>query len=443
MDPEDPYALLSGLKLIGIMDLDAFFRGEVKAALGCTEPGAVALATSTAAKQLGEKPDKINLRLSTNIYKNGVNVGIPNTGGLTGNSIAAALGAVAGDPSLGLQSLANVKPADVEEAKRLVASGVVTTDVLSESGVYIEATLTKGHNEATAIISGRHDNLVEIRTNSVIVMKKAQGHSSTCQDDSYVKELLSYDMEGLWRIAGSLTPTQEALMLEGAEMNMRAAQKGMEAPWGCQVGYYLNRLSPKGDLLWEVKAKSGAAADFRMGGGPSPIMSSSGSGNHGITVIVPVATVAKRLGKSDRELAEALALSHLITRYIKAYTGIVTPTCGCAIAAGAGAAASIVRLSGGTPRQAEVAVASLIASVMGMVCDGGKGSCALKVSTAAGEAYTSALLAISGGGVTETQGLLKPDLRSVAEVLGVLSQEGFQNLDSLILSVMKNQNQNT
>ena len=415
----------------------------MKAALGCTEPGAVALATSTAAKQLGEKPDKINLRLSANIYKNGVNVGIPNTGGLTGNSLAAALGAVAGDPPLGLQSLARVKPTDVEEAKRLVASGVVTTDVVSEPGVYIEATLTKDNHEATVIISGRHDNLVEIRMDGVVIMNKAQDYFSAGQDDGYVKDLLSYDMEGLWRIAGSLTPAQEALMLEGAEMNMCAAKKGMEAPWGCQVGYYLKRLSPEGDLLWEVKAMAGAAADFRMGGGSNPIMSSSGSGNHGITVIVPVATVARRLGKSDRELAEALALSHLVTRYIKAYTGIITPTCGCAIAAGASAAAAIVRLCGGTPRQAEVAVASLIASVMGMVCDGGKGSCALKVSTAAGEAYTSTLLAISGGRVTGTQGLLKPHLRSVAEVLGVLSREGFKDLDFLILSLMKTQNENT
>ena len=144
--------------------------------------------------------------------------------------------------------------------------------------------------------------------------------------------------------------------------------------------------------------------------------------------------------KNDREFADALALSHIVTRYIKAYTGIITPTCGCSIAAGAGATAAIVRLMGGTPKQAEVAIASLIASVMGMVCDGGKGSCALKVSTAAGEAYTSALLAISGGGVTDTQGLIKPDLKNIAETLGILNKEGFRNLDTLILDVMRRQN---
>lgn len=425
------------------MDLDAFFRGEVKPAFGCTEPGAVALATSTGAKELGGKPDRISLRLSANIYKNGVNVGIPNTGGLTGNSLAAAMGAIAGDPSLRLQSLASVKPDDIEKAERLVASGNVTTEIVSEPGVYIEATLTRGQREVMVIISGRHDNVVEIRVDGVVAMKKEQGRDSAGQEDSYVEELLSYDMEGLWRIAGGLTPAQEALMLEGAKMNMLAAEKGVESIWGCGVGYYLGRLSPVGDLLWDVKSKAGAAADFRMGGGSAPIMSSSGSGNHGITAIVPIATVAKRLGRSSRELAEALALSHLVTRYIKAYTGIVTPTCGCAVAAGAGASAAIVRLMHGTSRQAEIAMASIIASVIGMICDGGKGSCALKVSTAAGEAYTSALLAVSGGGVTGTQGVIRPDLRSIAQTLGVISREGFKNLDSLILILMKTRNENS
>jgi L-cysteine desulfidase len=423
------------------MDLDAFFRGEVKPALGCTEPGAVALATSTGAKHIGGRPHGISLRISANIYKNGINVGVPNTGGLTGNSLAAALGAIAGDPTLGLQSLAGVKPVDVEEAERLVAAGAVTIEVVSGvPDVYIEAKLTRGSHTATVIISGRHDSIVEIRVDDAVIMKKTPGQTSSKQAEGYVEELLRLDMEGLWRLAGGLTPAQEALMLRGAEMNMAAADEAVKFPWGCGVGYHLGRLIPGGDLLWEVKAMSGAAADFRMGGGPSPIMSSSGSGNHGITAIIPVVAVARRLGKPDRELAEALALSHLVTRYIKAFTGIITPTCGCAIAAGAGATAAIVRLMGGTPKQAEIAIASLTASMMGMVCDGGKGSCALKVSTAAGEAYTSALLAVSGGGVTGTQGLLKPNLRDVAETLGTISRVGFKDLDPLILRLMRDQN---
>jgi L-cysteine desulfidase len=423
------------------MDLDAFFRGEVKPALGCTEPGAVALATSTAAKYMGGRPEKISLRLSANIYKNGVNVGVPKTNGLTGNNLAAALGAIAGDPSLALQSLANVRQVDVEEASRFVASGAITNEIMEGvPDVYIEATLTSNNREVTVVISGRHDNIVEIRVDGSVVLKKTQSQVSTSLGYGYIGDLLSNDIEGLWRIAGELTPEQEAFMIEGAKMNMVAADEGVKSLWGCGVGYYLGKISSSGDPLWEVKVKAGAAADFRMGGGPNPIMSSSGSGNHGITAVLPVVVVARKLGRSDRELAEALALSHLVTRFIKAYTGIITPTCGCAIAAGAGATAAIVRLMGGTPRQAEVAVANLIASVMGMICDGGKGSCALKVSAAAGESYTSALLAISGGGVTGTQGLLKPDIKNIAETLGTMSRMGFKDLDLLILRLIRSQN---
>ncbi|MGD0803459.1 MAG: L-serine ammonia-lyase, iron-sulfur-dependent, subunit alpha [Candidatus Bathyarchaeia archaeon] len=423
------------------MDLDTFFSNEVKPALGCTEPGAVALATSTGAKYIGGKPDRISLKLSANIYKNGVNVGVPNTGGLKGNSLAAALGAIAGDPSKGLQSLAKVKTNDMREAERLVSAGAVTVEIVDDvPNVYIEATLNQGNQVAAVIISERHDNIVEIRVNGASVLRVEQVHSSSSPDLDYEKELLSYNMESLWRIAGDLTHAQELLMLEGADMNMSAALEGVKTPWGCGVGYHFGRLFAEDDILGRVKTMAGAATDFRMGGGPRPIMSSSGSGNHGITAILPVVVVSKSLGKNDRELAEALALSHIVTRYIKAYTGIITPTCGCSIAAGAGATAAIVRLMGGTPKQAEVAVASLIASVMGMVCDGGKGSCALKVSTAAGEAYTSALLAISGGGVTDTQGLIKPDLKNIAETLGILNKEGFRNLDTLILDVMRRQN---
>jgi L-cysteine desulfidase len=150
-----------------------------------------------------------------------------------------------------------------------------------------------------------------------------------------------------------------------------------------------------------------------------------------------LSVVSSSWRRSDRELAEALVLSHLVTRYIKAYTGILSPVCGCAIAAGAGAAAAIVKLGGGSPGQADSAVASLIASVMGMTCDGGKGSCALKVSTAAGEAYIAAMLAMRGAGINDSQGVLKPDLRSVAQVLGEVSEKGMPKMDEVILGILQ------
>jgi L-cysteine desulfidase len=189
-------------------------------------------------------------------------------------------------------------------------------------------------------------------------------------------------------------------------------------------------------MLWRIKAYAGAAADARMDGANLPAMSSAGSGNHGVVAIIPPAIAAELLGKSGRELAEALALSHLVTGYIKARTGRLTPVCGCAVAAGAGAASALVRLMGGNASQAEAAAANVLASLLGMVCDGAKPGCALKVASAAGEAVTAANLAMAGAGVTGPDGVLDVDLGSNAKAVGEMSKIGFGAVDHVILRLM-------
>ena len=172
-------------------------------------------------------------------------------------------------------------------------------------------------------------------------------------------------------------------------------------------------------------------------GAPYPVMSSAGSGNHGITAILPVSVAAEHRGSSPRQLAEALGLSHLVTGLIKAHTGRLTPICGCSVAAGAGAAAGIVRIMGGAAGQAEHASASLISSLMGMLCDGAKGSCGLKVSTAAGEAYTAAMLALENRGVQKTEGVVGPDLPTTARALAMLSKQGFAMADHIMVNLLR------
>jgi L-cysteine desulfidase len=203
------------------------------------------------------------------------------------------------------------------------------------------------------------------------------------------------------------------------------------------VGFHLAGLGRMDDLFRSVKAWSAAAADVRMGGGPWPVMSSAGSGNHGITAIIPPSLAAKEWGRSDRELAEALALSHLVTGFIKAHTGRLTPVCGCAVAAGAGAAAAIVRLGGGSPKQGEIAVALLLSSLQGMVCDGAKGSCALKVGTAAGEAYISAALALGGMEDPGGQGIISSNIVEAARNVGNFSRNGLSAADPAIIRILE------
>jgi len=418
------------------MNLKEFFLNEVKPALGCTEPGAVALAAASAAKYMNKEPEKIHLELSGNIYKNGANVGVPGTNGGTGNPLASVLGVLAGDPEKGLKALEDITMDDVVKAQAFVDAGSVTQEVAVDvPNVYARVTLNAGDEKTVAVLSGRHDNVVEVSRNGEVVYsgestvggKKNSGHIAGLKDQN---------MASLWELASGISDEVAEYLLEGSAMNLEIAGHGLEEPWGLGVGYYINKINGD-DLLYKIKAYAGAAADARMGGGPWPVMSSAGSGNHGITAILPPTLYAKAHGKSERELAEALALSHLVTRYIKVYTGLLTPICGCAVAAGAGATAAITKLAGGTPKQAEVAVAGLMASLMGMTCDGGKGSCAFKVSTAAGEAYLFALIALMGGGVNQTQGILKPDLVYLSKVLGEISDKGMTSMDETILKVIQ------
>ncbi|MCW4012980.1 MAG: L-serine ammonia-lyase, iron-sulfur-dependent, subunit alpha [Candidatus Bathyarchaeota archaeon] len=418
------------------MNLKEFFLNEVKPALGCTEPGAVALAAASAAKYMNKEPERIHLELSGNIYKNGANVGVPGTNGGTGNPLASILGVLAGDPTKGLKALENITMDDVVKAQAFVDAGNVTQEVAVDvPNVYARVTLDAGDEKTIAVLSGRHDNVVEVSHNGEVVYSGEEVVGAKKKSD-HTAGLKDQDMASLWELASSISDEVADYLLEGRTMNMDIAGHGLEEPWGLGVGYYINKINDD-DLLYKIKAYAGAAADARMGGGPWPVMSSAGSGNHGITAILPPTLYAKVHGKSDRELAEALALSHLVTRYIKVYTGLLTPICGCAVAAGAGAAAAITRLSGGTPKQAEVAVAGLMASLMGMTCDGGKGSCAFKVSTAAGEAYLFSQIALMGGGVTQTQGILKPDLVQVSKVLGEVSDKGMSDMDETILRIIQ------
>lgn len=418
------------------MDLRSFLKGEVKPALGCTEPGAVALAVSAAAEQLGSAPDAVHLRMSPNIYKNGVDVGIPYTPGLRGNLLAAALGAVAGDPEKGLMCLTGITGEDVDKARAMLEAGKVTSEILDDvPPVFVEAELSRGGETAAAVVADLHDRVAEVRLNGRVVHRK-EPIGLSLRGGDYVNDLLSLDFDGLWRLAGDFDEEVEAVLLEGPAMNLALAEEGLKKDWGMGVGRSLAASAPEGDLLWRVKAYSGAASDARMDGANLPAMSSAGSGNHGIVALIPPALAAADMGCSSRELAEAVALSHLITGYIKARTGRLTPVCGCAVAAGAGAAAALVRLWGGGPKKAEAAAANVLASLLGMICDGAKAGCALKVATAAGEAVSAACLALSGAGVTDRDGVLGPDLAANAKAVGEISKVGFGGVDHVILGLM-------
>ena len=424
------------------MDLHVFFQHEVKPALGCTEPGAVAYAAGVAASHMAGPPRHIHLRLSANIYKNGTSVGIPGTDGLKGNLFAAALGALGGDPDRGLQSLEHLTPESIARARAMLEAVQVTQEVVGEvPSVYAEVELLREGESVTAILAHRHDNIVEIRRNGRTVPVAPDEGDDAAQGQltgvpAYLRELGRTPFAELWADAGRIDADLEAFLLEGAAMNLAVAEAGLAEPWGLGVGHCLHEQFGKESLLMRVKAHTAAAADVRMAGGTMPVMSSAGSGNHGLTAIIPPAVAAREWGPPPRELAEALALSHLVTGAVKAGTGRLTPVCGCTVAAGSGAAAALVRLSGGNARQAESAVAYVISSLMGMLCDGAKASCALKVSTAAGEALTAATLALHGGILESREGVVGPDFLGNTAAVGEISGIGFSAVDATILRLL-------
>lgn len=442
------------------MDIAAFFAAEVKPALGCTEPGAVALAAATAARHLPGPPERIHLRLSANIYKNGQSVGIPGAQGLRGNMLASALGALAGDADMGLQALASVTASDVAAARALTERGAVTQEIVQDvPTVYAEAELYRPGHLVVAVVAGRHDRVAEVRHNGQVVYRAedALGGDSL---PPYMADLQRAAFDDLWNWADGIDADLARDLLRGAEMNLAVAEQGLTSPWGLAVGHTLGQALRGGDcrntnvsgscvsgysvsdacgpdISARVKATTAAAADVRMAGANQPVMSSAGSGNHGLTAIIPPALAARAWGRSDAELARALALSHLVTGAVKARTGRLTPLCGCAVAAGAGAAAALVRLAGGTPAQAEQAVALVFSSVMGMICDGAKGGCALKVGTAAAEAWSAAQLALHGPGMTGAEGIVSPDFRASLRSLGEVSSLGFAAVDVAIIRLLE------
>ncbi len=417
------------------MNLDAFFRAEVKPALGCTEPGAVALAAAYAGRAHGGTIEKIKLTLSVNVYKNGRSVMLPHTGGLKGNRLAAALGALAGNPERGLTVLQDMTPETVAKARALLDSGAIEENVAQDvPSVWIQVEVMGEGRSALCRISGKHDRVELVEADGKILQQAAPLEESGPGDSAEMyEELKAMNFADLWRMAGEISPEAENFLLEGANMNMGVADKGMKSLWGMGVGRSDGNES---NILDRIRHATGGAPDVRMSGGDFPIMSSAGSGNHGITAIIPVTVVARSLGSSRRALAEALALSHLVCGYLKAYTGRLTPICGCSVAAGAGAAGGMARLMGADPDQAERAVVTLVASLLGMICDGAKETCSLKVATAGCEAYSAAALALKGGGVHDVQGMVAPGIKELGGILAEFSRRILAGADNEMAHIM-------
>lgn len=408
---------------------------EVVPALGCTEPVAVALTAAQAAEALGLTPERLEVAVSANLLKNGMGVMVPGTGSM-GLSIAAAAGALGGRCSLGLECLRHMDEAQVAAAKALVEAGNVALK-LADNDLLLYCTVTahaQGHSGKAELVDS-HANITRVwRDGKLVFAKEEQAESETGQGRPWPLTL-----SGIYDFAVGAPLEDISFILEAARMNRTVAEEGLKSQYGLAVGKSMDaqirqRILADDMASFAVKLTA-AAADARMAGIMMPVMSNSGSGNQGITCTMPVVACAIRLQIGDEALARALIMSHLTSIHIKHHLGRLSAHCG-AMVAGTASGCGIAMLLGGGLREMEMTVRNMVGNMAGMICDGAKSSCALKVASAVGAGIQAAMLAMSGSAVPGNEGIVDDDIEVCIANLGRLGSTGMRETDKVILDIM-------
>lgn len=413
----------------------ALINREVIPAIGCTEPVAVALCVAKATELLGCKPARIEAALSSNMIKNAMGVGIPGTG-MIGLPIAMALGALVGKSAYGLEVLKDVTPEAVESGSRYISEGriAITHDELAPSKLHVDVTVTDGDGgKARAVISCEHTHFILLQKDGeTLLEEESVGDGAEHSDDVELNLALVYEF-------ATETPIDEiSFILEAKRLNMAAAETALAGDYGHSLGSTLRKYGLKyyGDTPVEhMISLTSAACDARMGGAPVAVMSNSGSGNQGITATMPVVSFAADMEASEEQTIRALILSHLTSIYIKQSLGRLSALCGCVVAS-TGASAAIVYLMGGGFNEVCAAVKNMVANLTGMICDGAKPSCALKISSGVSTAMMSAMLAMNGKCVTSTEGIISEDVDATIHNLTSIGREAMNETDRLVLRIM-------
>ncbi|MCK9303143.1 MAG: L-serine ammonia-lyase, iron-sulfur-dependent, subunit alpha [Bacteroidales bacterium] len=412
-------------------------KQEAVPALGCTEPVACAYACAKCREILGGTPTNINVEVSGNILKNGMGVGIPGTG-MTGLPIAAALGAICGKTSYGLEVLKDVnKGNNLEQGKLMLANNKIhiTLNPDAPDMLYAKATCTLNNDIVTVEIRQTHTNIVRIIKNNEILFYKTIDYKHS--DDSPLAELT---IRRIWDFIHEVDVKDIDFVLSGAEMNRAISKEGLKSEYGLQIGKTLMKNFQDGliddGLLNQALIMSTAASDARMDGCMRPVMTNSGSGNQGITVYLPVLAAADRFGSSQEELARALALSNLVATHIHYYVGHLSALCGIIIA-GTGSACAITYLMGGDYGKVVNTIKTMASNLTGMMCDGAKKGCALKVYSGVSAAIQAALLSMNGIN-TSNDGIIEEDIEKTIQNIGIIGTKGMSTTDKTILEIMKN-----
>ncbi|WP_194191002.1 serine dehydratase subunit alpha family protein [Clostridium chrysemydis] len=407
---------------------------ELVPAEGCTEPIAVALAVAKSLEILEGKLESIEISLSTNVIKNALGVGIPGTGKV-GINIAVALGAIIRDSKRELEILSGFSSDDLENANEILNKSIIKIKQKNtEEKLYIEVCSKTNKEMSKVIVIGDHTNFVLIEKNGEILLKKEEkiGKES--------KEEVELSLEDIYNFSREVPFEDIKFLLKSVEMNRKVSDEGLNGKYGLQVGSKMIQKEKHNlftnNIAERIIAVTAAASDARMDGCTMPIMTTAGSGNQGIVCSMPVAEVCEILGKSDEEKARALAISNLVTIHIKKYMGRLSPLCGAGIAGSTGASCGITYLLGGDLKNIRFAVNNMISDVAGMICDGAKSTCALKIATGVNAALQCANLAMNGITPSSKDGIINDDVEKTIKSIEKLVKDGLTNADNTILDIM-------
>lgn len=421
-----------------IEQIISLLHKEVIPAIGCTEPVAVALASAKATEILEMKPDCISIFLSANVLKNAMGVGIPGTG-MVGLPIAVALGALVGKSEYGLEVLRDLTPGSIEEGKEMIAARQITIQLKENvDKLYIEAVCSKAEAFSKAIIAREHTRFVYLEKNGQVLLDLLSSETGLPQEEQGEDEF-SLSFATVYDFAMTAPLDDIRFILETARLNKKAASEADKKNYGHSVGRTVSGVYGKkylGDSsLTRMLSMTSAACDVRMDGAMVPVMSNSGSGNQGIAATLPVLSFAEDIQCAEEQLIRSLMLSHLMVVYIKQSLGRLSALCGCVVAA-TGASCGITYLMGGDRRQVSYAVKNMVGNLTGMICDGAKPSCAMKVSSGVSTAMLSALMAMEDKVVTEIEGIIDEDVDATIRNLTMIGSVGMEKTDRMVLDIM-------
>lgn len=410
---------------------------EIAPALGCTEPAAAALTAACAAKYLGCIPEEILVRTSQYILKNAMNVGIPGIG-MTGLDIAVALGALSASPEKELMILSGISPEKKRQAKTMTEEGKVRIELAStEEKIYIEVQVRAGAETAKAITAEAHKNITYVEKNGRVCYRKER---KIRKAEETAEEPYTVTLEEILDFSEHTALENLGFLREVIQINREIALEGISHKYGLQVGKNLMDGTENGlvgqDAANYAAAMTAAAADARMAGCEKPVMSAAGSGNQGLTATIPIAAVGEKLELGEEKILRALALSILLTVHTKHYLGRLSVLCGCSISSAMGVACGIVFMLGGTYAQMTWAINSMVADISGVVCDGAKPGCALKIATAVQSAVRAANMALNGSGADSHDGIVHVNAEKTLENLGILGNWGMKDTNRIILDLM-------